>query len=614
MKFAANCLIALSAIASISTVDSASAAINSNGGVGAINAKKLLSIDQAIDFLAERFAVDKNPNLSMETKLFLGEVTCALTTVAATVGGPIFMGQIADGGEGDDTDLKSEQVNMGWIKIGPVYKKSLAPLHPLNVSPKFQSSMLNRADISENEELGTVFDGKKERMLLDLAQMAVSNEAIFPLDDSTIAFGDETQALRIANDLSFAQGEALPLSYNTDFNMKTDKSFSRIFFHGIAAPLMAISDEVTDPEHLKYGPFMVDMEFMSDLEVRRPELFKTYGARVHFDENQMVSAIYDCDTGKLVLPGQPEWEEAKFQAKVSAFLLTTAREHLSQTHFLVSNNASREVVKTLPPNHPIRRLLAIFTYNAVGINKVASIALTPENSLIHRSTALSYKGMQDVFDNAFTTSIALEPFTKRIIKNPNLETLASEGKYPYLIEGREFYNITHTMVEEWLHKAGRHASDDHAKDFYNGMRESTVGQEYELPEYSHDNMVDLVSSVIFGVTAYHELIGHVPDYTDSPFKAGFRVPRTSPLQVDFQSFLLTAVISAATSVPAPQLLAEFPHYIAKGGAPEWERDVWDGYVKAMGLQSKKVHNDVWRNKDFEFKYFDPSLFECSVSV
>eukprot|EP00957_Ditylum_brightwellii_P002963 226818-Ditylum_brightwellii.AAC.1 len=176
--------------------------------------------------------------------------------------------------------------------------------------------------------------------------------------------------------------------------MKTDESFSRIFFHGIAALLMEISHEVTDPEHLKYGPFMVDMEFMNTLEVRRPDLYKSYGARVHFDENQMVSTIYDFDMGKLVLPGKPDWEEAKFQAKVSAFTLTTAREHLLQTHFLVSNNASREIVKTMPPDHPIRRLLAIFTYNAVVINRTASMALTPENSLIHCATALSYKGMK----------------------------------------------------------------------------------------------------------------------------------------------------------------------------------------------------------------------------
>lgn len=568
-----------------------------------------------IDHFAEKFVFKQRPDYSMETKLYLEKVDCALTQVVAAVGGQIFVDAVEKGGAGSNEVLETDEVSMGWIKAGPFYIKSpLVPLHEMNVSPKFKTSMLNRADISENDTLDSVFEGLKNRKMTDIVKIAYTNDDILPLDDSTIPFADEAQALRIADELLFAKGKALPLTYNTDFNMKTDESFSRIFFHGIAAPLMEISDEVTDPEHIKYGPFMVDMEFMNTLELRRPDLYKSYGARVHFDEHQMVSAIYDSHMKKLVLPGEPDWEEAKFQAKVSAFTLTTVREHLLQTHFIVSNNASREIVLTMPPDHPIRRLLAIFTFNAVQINRQASAALIPENSLIHRSTALSFDGMQAVFDNAFTSSIALQPFTKRVIKNPELEKLAKNDKFPYLKEGREFYEITHAMVKEWLDKAGGKASNEHAKEFYDAMRETTKGQKYVLPEYSHENMIDLVSSIIFGVTAYHELIGHVPDYTDSPFKAGFRVPLNSPLQIDFQSFFLMAAISAATSVPAPQLMADFPNYIGAGGAPEWERDVWNDYVREMGLQSKKVQNDQWKKRDFEYKYFDPSLFECSVSV
>ncbi|GFH44116.1 predicted protein [Chaetoceros tenuissimus] len=88
-------------------------------------------------------------------------------------------------------------------------------------------------------------------------------------------------------------GEGLPLTYNTDFNMLSDESFSCIFFHGIAAPLIAKSEKVTNKDHLKYGPFVVDMEFMNTLDHRNTEMFKTYGARIHFDENQMPTAIYD---------------------------------------------------------------------------------------------------------------------------------------------------------------------------------------------------------------------------------------------------------------------------------------------------------------------------------
>lgn len=445
----------------------------------------------------------------------------------------------------------------------------------------------------------------------------LTNDKFFEMDDSSVKFSDKAQAHRISDDLEFVQGEALPLSYNTDFNMETDESFSRIFFHGIAAPLIADSDKVTDPEHLKYGPFMVDMEFLEDIPIRNEELYKTFGARVHFDKTQMVSAIYDCDSKKLYLPGQPGWEEAKFQAKVTAFTLTTVREHLSQTHLIVSNSASREVVKTLPPTHPIRRLLAIFTFNAVGVNLTASQSLVPNRSLIHRATPFTYEGMKAIFDHAYTSSRAFEPFTEREIKNPEVENLASTT-FPYLSEGREFYEIVVRMVREWLDKAGKEAKDQYAKDFYDAMKTANQGQDYDLPHYSHENMVQLISMIVFTVTCYHELIGHVPDYTDSPFKAGFRVPRNSPLAVDVQSFYLMAVISASTSVPAPQLLDPFPNYIGVGeGSNEWEKDVWSKFLIDMALQAKKVQKaDRLRTKKegFEFKYFDPSLFECSVSV
>jgi hypothetical protein len=169
------------------------------------------------------------------------------------------------------------------------------------------------------------------------------------------------------------------------------------------------------------------------------------------------------------------------------------------------------------------------------------------------------------------------------------------------------------MVEEWLKEAKDEASDEFALDFYEAMRKCSIGQKYELPEYSVDNMVDLVTTIIWTVTGYHELIGHIPDYFNLPNHSGFRLTKAVPTMVDVQSSILGAVIGGSTALPAPQLMDEFPNYIAAGGAPAWERGVWTKFIAKMGLQSKKVQ-DRDRKRDFEFKYYDPSLFECSVSV
>merc|ERR1712038_994572 len=224
--------------------------------------------------------------------------------------------------------------------------------------------------------------------------------------------------------------------------------------------------------------------------------------------------------------------------------------------------------------------------------------------------------MEMLFDIAYESSIAFEPFTKRKIKNPAVEKLATEGFFPYLADGREYYDIVIDMVTEWLDKAGDQASDEYARDFYDAMKAASKGQSYEIPDYSHENMIDVVSQIIFTVTAYHELIGHVPDYTDSPFKSGFRSPRNSPLAVDVQSFYLMAFISASTSVPAPQLMAYFKNFIGVGeGSNEWEKEVWIKFIADMAIQAKKVQeDDRTKDDDSEWKYYDPTLFECSVSV
>eukprot|EP00957_Ditylum_brightwellii_P060748 4612443-Ditylum_brightwellii.AAC.1 len=71
----------------------------------------------------------------------------------------------------------------------------------------------------------------------------IKHEKLFPLQDSTFVFSDTAQSLGVMGEMGFYKGGALPVSYNTDFNMQTDESFSRIFFHGIAAPLVMKSKE-----------------------------------------------------------------------------------------------------------------------------------------------------------------------------------------------------------------------------------------------------------------------------------------------------------------------------------------------------------------------------------
>uniref|UniRef100_A0A7S3V6L4 Lipoxygenase domain-containing protein n=1 Tax=Chaetoceros debilis TaxID=122233 RepID=A0A7S3V6L4_9STRA len=564
---------------------------------------------------------EKTADWSRETELLIKEIPCANTQFLSISAGPQIFNRIVNNELGDATSLNSANVTAGWKKIDDQWEmdeETRGTEELFNLPGVWTNTILKNDDLTNNEAVPLRTVGGKEIMQSDIT----NSNVLFPMDDSDIVFADMAQAERVFKDLklnAYSEGGGFPDTYNTDFNMQTDESFSRIFFHGMCAPLIMVQEEVTDPEHTKYGPYMVDLTHAADWKIREPDMFKKFGARIHFDENQMVSAIYDSDTEKLVLPGDSDWEAAKMQAKVTGVSICTVREHLAQTHLMVANDSSREVVLQLHPEHPIRRLLSIFTYNSVSVNQAAAGSLIHPRCTIHRALPLDYKdGVLPLFENARITSVAYQPFPDREIKNKALKNLTEndESGFPYYNEGCEYYEIARSMVREWLDKAGEEASDEYALAFYEAMRETTITQEYTLPEYSPENMVDLVTTIVWTVTGYHEIIGHVADYFDRPDKTGFRLTKKNPTTIDIQSSILGAIIGGTTAFPAPQLLAKFPNYIGVGdNVPAWEKDVWANFVYEMGLQAKKVQqNDRDRPSDFEFKYYDPSLFECSVSV
>jgi len=225
--------------------------------------------------------------------------------------------------------------------------------------------------------------------------------------------------------------------------------------------------------------------------------------------------------------------------------------------------------------------------------------------------------MQKVFDISYTESIAYKPFSERVEElNPALKKLADKGKFPYATDGLAYFEVVRSFVREWLSMAGDAATDKHAKAFYDVMKKSSNGQKHTLPplDSSPDAMTNLLSTIIFTVTAYHELIGHVIDYAILPSRAAFRLTKNGdPMQADIQAFLLTATIAASTSIKMPMLMKKFPNFFGAGDAPPWERDVWDSFIGNLQVQSDKVQ-ELDEKRDVEFKYFDPSRFECSVSV
>jgi len=572
--------------------------------------------DPVVDAIALKM-LNGRDDLTEETKKLLGSFEDAVVIITALVKPENTMEHNQK--PPSDMQLKTHMVDMGWKKVGEEFhdwKPDPSSCKPrkVKVSQKFSCVVLNTDDIT-----GTSLT---ERVM----NKAMNHELFFPVQDENFFFKDDEFAKRFMDNLGYAEGKALPITYNSEFDMQSDESFSRIFFQSLGVVLLVKQRGVSRSQ---YGPFEVDMP-LQHLAVRRT--YRKYGARVHFSKDQQVTAIYDYGKDEYVTPGEEGWENAKMLAKVTAFTLITAREHLSWTHLLCSQVMTTAMILRLAPSHPIRRLLTVFSFNATSVNHSAFNSLVPENSILHRTTAFEYSGMKKLFDMAFEDCTIFEPFPDRRY-NGALQKLIDEGKLPYVTQGIEYYEIVRNFVSEWLERAGDAASDSQARAFYREIKDSTKGQKYTLPKFSNDYaMLNLLSSIIFTVTAYHELIGNIVDYTILPSRAGLRLTEQDPSEIDVQSFTLMQAITASTSERMPALLSHFENFFSEGGAPSWERNLWNEFLQKCKEHSAKVQKEdmarvfqqyVAGSSDYserkplydkEFKYMDPDRFECSVSV
>ena len=168
--------------------------------------------------------------------------------------------------------------------------------------------------------------------------------------------------------------------------------------------------------------YVIDLSAMSKYEVR--EEFAHYGAAVFFDKDRRLLAVYkshyEADQrsprgrlsepvlGKLVyapgsargrLTDHDEWENAKFSFRCSLISLTTLREHLTMCHWIVSNRVHIASREELGAEHPVRRILSLFTFRSGAINFVSTVTLMQEDMLLHRASPFTAQGVLEAFED-----------------------------------------------------------------------------------------------------------------------------------------------------------------------------------------------------------------------
>ena len=69
---------------------------------------------------------------------------------------------------------------------------------------------------------------------------------MFPLNDCIVKAPSDGESYRLLKELNLNEGKGMPKSYNSNFDLQSDESFSRMFFYGIGAPLLTAQEKVSE--------------------------------------------------------------------------------------------------------------------------------------------------------------------------------------------------------------------------------------------------------------------------------------------------------------------------------------------------------------------------------
>eukprot|EP00484_Ammonia_sp_Unknown_P003353 CAMPEP_0197075156 /NCGR_PEP_ID=MMETSP1384-20130603/211469_1 /TAXON_ID=29189 /ORGANISM="Ammonia sp." /LENGTH=843 /DNA_ID=CAMNT_0042513999 /DNA_START=71 /DNA_END=2600 /DNA_ORIENTATION=+ len=149
--------------------------------------------------------------------------------------------------------------------------------------------------------------------------------------------------------------------------------------------------EPSDEHHGCY--YVSDVSFLYAYGVRKG--YDKYGAIAYFDEKYCITKIFVSHTGKTYTPNsyvKAEWNHAKWVWKVSVTVAVFLVDMMCHCRFREASGLIQAMQKTLPADHPIRRLLLPFTIGTVYANRVFNEYLK-QNALFHRAFAFSYDGL-----------------------------------------------------------------------------------------------------------------------------------------------------------------------------------------------------------------------------
>lgn len=395
-------------------------------------------------------------------------------------------------------------------------------------------------------------------------------------------------------------GPLLPVPRFAWRELASDDAQANMAYYGVGQLYLRTSDDPGIGEH------MIDMRAMARLKVRGP--FEIYGAAAYFSAEK-ITGIFWCAGDRLVRPGDPDWEHAKFAWRASLFTWVTAIDHLLVSHFIFSNGINAALREALPCDHPVRRVLHVNTFGASKVNASAAYTLAPEGALFQRMSALQWDGgLKDAFELG-VAGYKFETWPQRV-QNSDLPPHV-KARLPLFVDGLDVWNALHDFYQRYVDLYYRDTAAvcaDSALRAYWEFR-STRLYTQGLPALSKPALVDQLTHACFGVTAFHQIAGDVVQYVTTPEGMSFQI-RPGQVMADAEEFTCVMALTASTGRMMPLLTQDWSHLLERTDAC---MAAWQSLRESLQRVSARVEARN-RARRIPFTEMDPIKFECSVSV
>jgi hypothetical protein len=394
------------------------------------------------------------------------------------------------------------------------------------------------------------------------------------------------------------------------------------------------ASEFSDPISGSVPSFIVDVSALSELR-HRPELGQV-GATMYFNADFMPVAVMP-PSGKPCWKSTcaaKSWQYWKWVWRSSLFLQMTVVDHLYLAHLTAALSLAASIREALPPLHPLRRFLTMFSFNTISVNFDALTQLLGPRALLHRSTPFVDMndvslGAQKLLPSMKTRFGAfLDPAMRDAIPEPIRQA-------PYWQDAPLMFNAEYKMVSDWvdLYEDDWCESDGKVKDpaivFWldrlktwsmqeepqgNGDFEFLGLQPSENSSYYCEGIKKFLAIEMFAVTGWHRTVGWVTDLASDADFASFSWAEGEPYARPRQHLMMTLVAVATTGKRHPKLNQDYS-FLAKGIKKEAQAvAIFHQFQSAMieieGII--KARNDV--NRTVPFYQMLPSQVDSSVGV